>query len=128
MGEDLLRERNYGLSIDEEIERVGFVCAAMRLKGEHSYEYGQCTTFVESRNNKKLKYVRGDIVRLDDAGRLPKYARKQFAVVIDRFKVTKKKPIGTFNDYGAVILIISGPKKGKVTILWNGFTNCMNLI
>ncbi len=84
----------------------------------HKFGYGRrqkCIKKYEIIDNDKLKLRRGDIIRIPkDRYELSRHYREQFAVVLDRFKITKNKPHGTFIDYGVVLMMISGDKKGNI--------------
>lgn len=45
---------------------------------------------------------------------IPKYARSQLAVIMCRYRITKNKMSGTFQDYGSYIMMISGTAPGYI--------------
>jgi hypothetical protein len=73
--------------------------------------YPTTTTFIE--DNPRLNHRRGDIVKFGNQDYLPKILKKQFAVVLDRYKMTRHKGCH-YTDYYAVIMLITGPNKGEV--------------
>ena len=69
-------------------------------------------------DNKRLKLRKGDIIRFEKDpchGKIPLYAIGQFAVILERYKIRKEKHFGIFNDYGAVIMMLTGKKKGYIS-------------
>jgi len=50
-------------------------------------------------------------------GQTPRYAAEQYAVIAGRYRVIKNKHI-TYIDYGVVIMMLTGPKKGHVRRYW----------
>lgn len=45
---------------------------------------------------------------------VPRYAGKKLAMVIERYRWVKIKPTNTYRDYGKVLLLLNGSKKGKM--------------
>lgn len=114
-----LRMENYGLPIEEEILKTGKRYGrGGRGVGGIRYTYTSTMEFVET--SKRLSLVRGDIVRLRESKYLPKYARDQLGVVIDRFREVKDKGM-IYKDYGSVVMLTTGPDKGRL-ILITSFT------
>lgn len=112
---------NYELPINEEVVKMGKRFGrggSGRGMGGISYTYTSTMEFVET--NKRLSLVRGDVVRLQESKYLPKYARGQFGVVIDRFREVKDKGM-IYKDYGSVVMLTTGPDKGRL-ILITSFT------
>lgn len=46
--------------------------------------------------------------------RTPAYARKQYAIVLARYKWVKDKGYHTFSDYGSFIMMLTGSKVGRM--------------
>lgn len=104
---DNLRKENYGIPVGFRIKKIGS-CSRSGRKFEYSMEY----KFIESENT-RIKLKRGDIVKCSD-GFIPEREINQFAVVLDRYRLIKYKVTNIFTDYAAVIMIITGPSKGKI--------------
>jgi hypothetical protein len=51
-------------------------------------------------------------------GLTPKYAEKQYAVVAGRYRVVKDKHGYIFKDYGVIVMMITGSKKGHIRKFW----------
>jgi len=47
-------------------------------------------------------------------GITPKYAEEQYAVIAGRYRIVKNKRGCIYKDYGVVIMMITGPKKGHM--------------
>jgi len=103
--EDNLRKENYGIPIGT-IEKSG--STGRFSNGPYKVEY----QFVESSGNDRIRLKRGDVVKCSSQIQI-KHARNQFAVVLDRYRLIKHK-FCIFKDYAAVVMIITGPTKGKV--------------
>ena len=83
-------------------------------------------------DSKELSLRKGDIFRFEDnpvRDKLPSYAIGQFAVILERYRVIKYKEMCTFYDYYAVIMMLSGIKKGHIRKISsdkiNGGTECI---
>ena len=46
--------------------------------------------------------------------RLPKYARLEYGIILSRYKWSKEKPGKFYYDYGSIIMMLTGPKAGKI--------------
>jgi len=51
-------------------------------------------------------------------GLTPKYAANQYAVIAGRYRIVKDKFGTVYKDYGATIMMITGPKKGHMRRYW----------
>lgn len=65
-------------------------------------------------DNPRLGLRKGDIVRFSHSPIFPKEIRGEMGVVLERFKLVKDKGYHTFQDYGAIVMIITGEMKGKI--------------
>lgn len=64
-------------------------------------------------DNNKLKLRKGDIIRIPNTDSFPKYARGEFAVILERYRYTKHKYL-IYHDYGCVVMFVSGERKGHI--------------
>lgn len=46
--------------------------------------------------------------------RIPKYAFNQYAILMTRYRVVKNKHGSIFRDYGSHLMLLTGPKAGKL--------------
>ena len=79
--------------------------------------HSECTKTYEIIDNDKLFLRKGDIFKFEETpcvGKLPLYAIGQFGVILERYRIFKQKSIGSFNDYGAVVMMLSGKRKGHI--------------
>jgi len=51
--------------------------------------------------------------------KIPKYARNQYAILMCRYRITRRK-YKTFKDYGSHMMFISGSKPGKLRRYYQG--------
>jgi hypothetical protein len=96
----------------------------MDLKGalpKHRIEYQ------EVKDNPRLLVRKGDIVRIPDTDNYPKYARGEYAVVLSRYRYIKHKYI-KYIDYGAVVMFITGERKGHSRRFYCKIHNSMKYI
>jgi len=70
---------------------------------------------VELRDDSNVGIKKGDIVLLSEAKSIPKYARGRFCVIINRYRTSKRLDYGsrTYYNYGAELMLLDGPRKGK---------------
>ena len=45
---------------------------------------------------------------------VPFYAAHEYAIILNRYKWTKKKDYKTFNDYGSIIIMLTGKRVGHI--------------
>lgn len=67
--------------------------------------------YQEVKDNPRLLIRKGDVVRIPNTDNFPKYARGEYAVVLSRYRYIKHKFM-KFIDYGAVVMFITGERKG----------------
>lgn len=67
--------------------------------------------YQEVKDNPRLKLRKGDLIRIPNTDNFPKYARGEFAVVLSRYRYIKHK-YKNYIDYGAVVMFVSGQRKG----------------
>lgn len=109
-----------------------------RTKGHKSHTYHRTIEYLD--DNPRQFWRKGDIVKFDDGiiypwgetwekwfmikedwlktlprhGRTPKYASEEYAVITGRYRVIKYKFGYEFKDYGIIIMMLTGPKKGHI--------------
>lgn len=104
-----LREENYGIPIGEviNVEYPEYVISRRReLQKMRTYEKEY--QFVEKSSD--MKYNPGDLTLVE---LVRGSGNKELAVVLDRYRVVKRKVV-TFLDYMVILMILTGPKKGNV--------------
>ncbi len=103
-------KENFGIPYNTRIHNI--ICHSWSMRAGRNGSHIDCTyTFKKLKDNDRLGKRVGDIIRFDYRfGKLKGY----FGVILERYKILKEKPIGTFNDYGAVVLISNGKRKGEV--------------
>ena len=75
----------------------------------------KCTKTYEIVDSDRMGLRKGDIIKFDTYYcHAPKYAKGHMAVILERYRITKQKPIGVFRDYGAVLMMLGGKKKGRI--------------
>lgn len=74
----------------------------------------------------RLTLRRGDIILLPDSYWVPKYAKKQFAVVLERYQQTKTSGSIIFYNYKAKVMMLTGPRKGHVRTYGSPFGPSLN--
>lgn len=122
---NILREKNYGIPIDVKFQGVSR-SHGNRAGCTNLYEYTYHYEFVETGQHHNLKLGAGDIVRISSKFCYPpKYAKGQFAVIVDRYVLVKNK-YRTFRDHVFVLMMISGPKKGHAFKLPGCKTGCLS--
>jgi len=109
MRQDILRLENYGIPVGETIYDYSTPYGNYG-KPRIPYEYNFQYQFIDP-NQKGLSLERGDVFKFGPQVR-PKHARNQMGVVIDRYKKVKNKYV-IFNDYCLVVMVITGPTKGR---------------
>lgn len=82
---------------------------------------------VELGDHSKVQVKKGDIIKLSNAEGVPKYARGCFGVVTRRYKTIKRLE-QVFYNYGAEIMLLGGPKKGKTIRLMNYVSSSMKQV
>jgi len=110
MRQDILRLENYGITPNERVPDIARSHGNMG-RPRHNYEYEYEYEFVNP-NSKRLSLERGDVFRFSSSVR-PEYARNQMGMIIDRYRKVKHKGI-KYIDYCAVVMVITGPQKGRV--------------
>lgn len=75
-----------------------------------SYKYQKEYQVVK--DSQRLNLRKGDVVQVSKWCR-SKYARNQFGVIVGRYRWVKWKGGEPYRDYGAVVLFITGKRKGK---------------
>jgi len=76
-----------------------------------------CKKTYEIIDSDKLELRKGDVIRLPKDTRYRRYAKDshgEYAVVLERYRITKEKPHGKFYDYGCVLMMITGKNKGNI--------------
>lgn len=113
-----LRKKDYGLPLGKTIDKIArYPYYFGRLNKEQtisSYEYKATFQRIDS---DKLRLRRGDMIRFspsDYRGGFGKKVRGEFGVILERYRIVKRKLNGTFKDYYAVVLITSGELKGHL--------------
>jgi len=84
----------------------------MKPRPRFTREY--VTTNYQKIDSSRLSLRRGDIVLLPLDSWVPKYAKKQFVVVIERYRQTKKSGRETYYNYKTKVMMLTGPRKGHV--------------
>lgn len=84
----------------------------MRLRP--SSTRGYVTTNYQKIDSPRLTLRRGDILLLPKSYWVPKYAKEQFAVVLERYRQTKTSGSKTYYNYKAEVMMLTGPRKGHV--------------
>jgi len=76
----------------------------------------QCAKKYEIVDSDKMTLRKGDIIifRGDVPGKYPRYAIGEYGVILERYRITKYKGLGEYKDYGVVVMMISGKKKGHI--------------
>ncbi|MCK5616482.1 hypothetical protein KAR91_82230 [Candidatus Pacearchaeota archaeon] len=110
-----LREENYGIPIGSQIVYNCHIFGR-RFGDKKSVDTTNATKIYEFVNDSdKLRLRRGDIGRLDESYvAVNSKNRGEFIVVLDRYRIVKHKPHGTWKDYMIVVMLISGPNKGDL--------------
>ena len=70
------------------------------------------TEAVDLRTNTKAQVRKGDIIKLPDSKGIPKFARGCLGVITRRYR-TERRLEQVYYNYGAEIMLLDGPKKGK---------------
>jgi len=91
-------------------------------------------------DNKQLRWRKGDIIKFDTGfhgfyshdwkqwflkakdktkflpvnKKIPKYARNEYAIILNRYKWIKYKGYSIYTDYGVIIMMLTGSKAGRV--------------
>ena len=116
---DPLRQENYGLPIGQMIKKMAKKYNSPKrtyLGVSTCTEFNCKYEFVESHGedvSPNLKLRRGDIAYVRPTSAAPKFMFNKYVVVLDRYRVTKYK-YNDFHDYGVVLMVITGPDKGRV--------------
>lgn len=78
---------------------------------------GICKKTYEIVDNDRMTLRKGDIIKFSSyiSRKYPLYAYGEFGVVLERYRIKKEKPTGTFYDYCTVIMMLTGVKKGHIT-------------
>ena len=110
--------------------------------GHQKNEYHRTVEYLD--DNPRQYWRKGDIIRFDDGkkhpwkkdwknwfmkkkdyinslpwhGLTPRYAANQYAIIAGRYRVVKDKYGYFFSDYGAVIMMLTGEKKGHMRKYW----------
>ena len=113
-----LQKKNYGLPLGETIMKLAFYPQSHRFgfskvckHKNNKYEYPATFQIVDS---DRLRLRKGDIVQFSNLRVFRKDIKGQFGVILERYRIIKQKMNGTFKDYYAVVLIISGKLKGNL--------------
>jgi len=72
------------------------------------------TTNYQKIDNPRLALRRGDIILLPKSSWVPKYAKEQFAVILERYRQTKTSGRTTYRNYKSKVMMLTGPRKGHV--------------
>ena len=110
---DPLRQENYGFPIGQRIRKVGISDWRYRKYIAFANDYDAEYEFVDTKNS-TCKLKRGDIAYAGASSSIPKFMQCEFVVVLDRYRIVKYKRMSTFRDYGAVLMVLTGPNKGRV--------------
>lgn len=112
-----LRKKDYGLPLGKTIDKVAtypyYYHRFDRKENKGSkYEYKASFQRVDSN---QLRLRRGDIIRFSESEfKFGKEVKGEFGVILERYRIIKRKINGTFKDYYAVVLITSGKLKGQL--------------
>lgn len=111
-----LRKKDYGLPLGKTIEKIAqypYYYGRPNKNSPKEYEYKATFQRIDS---DKLRLKRGDMIKFSPAihGGFGKYVRGEFGVILERYRIVKRKLNGTFKDYYAVVLITSGKLKGQL--------------
>ena len=76
----------------------------------------ECIKTYEILHSTDLALSKGDIIRIpkDCKANISKHSYGEFAVVLERYRITKEKPSGNFHDYGSVLMMLTGKNKGHI--------------
>ena len=84
------------------------------MKRRMSFTREYVTTNYYIIDNPRLKLRRGDIILLPNRKWVPKYAKEQFAVVLERYRQTRSYSYVTYYNYKTKVMMLTGSKKGHV--------------
>lgn len=96
----------------------------MRLRPSSTREY--VTTSYQKINSPRLTLGQGDIILLPKSDWVPKYAKEQFAVVLERYRQTKTSGPETYYNYRTEVMMLTGPRKGHVRTYGSPFGPSLN--
>jgi hypothetical protein len=114
-----LRKKDYGLPLGKTIDKVAtypYYYHRFSKKGTENDKYEYKASFQRVDGN-QLRLRRGDMIRFssgDWTGGFRKDIRGEYGVILERYRIIKRKINGTFKDYYAVVLITSGKLKGQL--------------
>jgi len=52
---------------------------------------------------------------------MPLYARTELGIILSRYRWVKEKDFGTYRDYGSIIMMLTGSRKGHVRRYYSSF-------
>jgi len=91
----------------------------MRPRPNFTREY--VTTSYQKIDSSRLALRRGDIILLPELDWVPKYAKNQFAVVLERYRQTKTSGSIIYRNYRTKVMMLTGPRKGHTRIYGSPF-------
>jgi hypothetical protein len=112
-----LRKKDYGLPLGKTIDKIAqypYYYGRFNKNSPKEYEYKATFQRIDT---DKLRLRRGDMIRFSPAdyrGGFGKKVRGEFGVILERYRIIKRKLNGTYKDYYAVVLITSGELKGQL--------------
>lgn len=118
MSVNTLRKENYGIPVGIKEKVIYNTHSAWRFRigrprrkksGKETAFYIKEYQFVD--DIETCKYKPGDLALTEVDKKNP--SKRELVVVLDRYRVVKKKNV-TYRDYMLVIMVLTGPKKGKV--------------
>jgi len=96
----------------------------MRLRPRSTREY--VMTNYQKIDNPKLLLRRGDIILLPKCHWVPKYAKEQFAVVLERYRRIRTSGSETYYNYKTEVMMLTGSRKGHVRTYGSPFGPTLN--
>lgn len=65
-----------------------------------------------------LQYLNDNLPRNKN---VPLYARTELGIVLSRYRWVKEKDFGTYRDYGSIVMMLTGRRKGHVRRYYSNF-------
>ena len=107
-----LREKDYGLPLGRTVSKWATQTWYNRTNRNLPEYYDYPATY-ERVDSDRLRLRRGDIIKFESST-FRKDIQGKYGVILERYRIIKRKNIGTFKDYYAVVLIVSGKLKGQL--------------
>jgi len=106
-----MKRPTWGIPLGKKIKGMWNPYNRMKTKSD-GIEYTKTYEIVDS---EKMTLRKGDVFqfRTSIPNKFPNYAVGEFAVILERYKITKFKN-HTYNDYGSVVMMLTGKKKGHI--------------